>query len=378
MRFTFIISIIFSAIQLQGQGIEPSQIQGASKLNQILQAKSMYIDEYGDTLYIYQHTDFSTAIGADSIYITNDTILLRDGVGFVKLPDLGGVDSIYLSNDTIYLRDGDGFVVMSGGGDGNATDEIQDLYPYNTGFVLSNPTVPLQDTVLFQWTNSIVTPYPEGCDCSVEEIPTLTTRLSQKADSAHLHYISDVIGLTGALDDKAEIGHTHLIENVGGLQSALDGKENSFAKGNLIQGTNVTLSGTLTNRLVGSGDVTISATGGGGSLTIEESVGGSVNLSTTNATLRSLTLSAGTWKVDGIITLLENQAVNKTVTVEIFNSTAGGSALASTAQYITSGSEFNVAITKRVILTTTSTIIIRARTSNGNAAATSTVMTAIK
>jgi hypothetical protein len=40
--------------------------------------------------------------------------------------------------------------------------------------------------------------------------------------------------------------------------------EPTFAKGSLIAGTNVTLGGTLANRLVGSGDVTINSTGGGG------------------------------------------------------------------------------------------------------------------
>ncbi|MCF0074484.1 hypothetical protein LZD49_28625 [Dyadobacter sp. CY261] len=44
------------------------------------------------------------------------------------------------------------------------------------------------------------------------------------------------------------------------VNGALDGKENTFAKGSLIQGSNVSLSGTLTNRLVGSGDVTIAVT----------------------------------------------------------------------------------------------------------------------
>lgn len=43
-------------------------------------------------------------------------------------------------------------------------------------------------------------------------------------------------------------------------QAALDGKENAFSKGNLVAGTGVTLSGTLTNRLVGSGNVTINST----------------------------------------------------------------------------------------------------------------------
>lgn len=35
-------------------------------------------------------------------------------------------------------------------------------------------------------------------------------------------------------------------------------------RGDLIQGSNVTLTGTLTDRLIGSGDVTIAASGGGG------------------------------------------------------------------------------------------------------------------
>lgn len=41
------------------------------------------------------------------------------------------------------------------------------------------------------------------------------------------------------------------------VDTGLLGKENTFAKGNLVQGSGVTLTGTLTNRLVGSGDVTI-------------------------------------------------------------------------------------------------------------------------
>ena len=43
--------------------------------------------------------------------------------------------------------------------------------------------------------------------------------------------------------------------------TAVAGKENSFAKGNLINGTNVTFSGSGTGRLVGTGDLVISVTG---------------------------------------------------------------------------------------------------------------------
>lgn len=48
-------------------------------------------------------------------------------------------------------------------------------------------------------------------------------------------------------------------------QTALNAKEDAFAKGDLIAGTNVTLDGDLTDRLVGAGDVTVNSSGGGGS-----------------------------------------------------------------------------------------------------------------
>lgn len=47
-------------------------------------------------------------------------------------------------------------------------------------------------------------------------------------------------------------------------------KENAFSKGNIVQGSGVSLSGTLTGRLVGSGDVTITASGGGGAATLDD------------------------------------------------------------------------------------------------------------
>lgn len=47
----------------------------------------------------------------------------------------------------------------------------------------------------------------------------------------------------------------------GNLRSEIGGKEAAFSKGSIIQGSNVTITGTLTNRLVGSGDITISASG---------------------------------------------------------------------------------------------------------------------
>jgi hypothetical protein len=69
----------------------------------------------------------------DSIYLQNDTIFLRDGSGFVKLPTGGGLDSIYLQNDTIFLRDGSGFVDLSGLGGGSGTVTSVGLTTGTTG-----------------------------------------------------------------------------------------------------------------------------------------------------------------------------------------------------------------------------------------------------
>lgn len=49
----------------------------------------------------------------------------------------------------------------------------------------------------------------------------------------------------------------------GNVTVSVTGFEPSFSKGNLIQGSGVTLTGTLTGRLVGSGDVTITSTSSG-------------------------------------------------------------------------------------------------------------------
>lgn len=79
--------------------------------------------------------------------------------------------------------------------------------------------------------------------------------------------VTSVNGKTGAVTvTKADVGLGN-VDNTSdankpismATQSALDGKENAFSKGSLVAGTGVTLGGTLTNRLVGSGSVTINA-----------------------------------------------------------------------------------------------------------------------
>ena len=78
------------------------------------------------------------------------------------------------------------------------------------------------------------------------------SKLASIAAGAQVNAVNNVNGQTG----NVTLTHTSV------------GAEQAFSKGSLIAGTNVSLSGTLANRLVGSGDVTINATGGGGSGTV--------------------------------------------------------------------------------------------------------------
>ena len=89
--------------------------------------------------------------------------------------------------------------------------------------------------------------------------PAERTKLSGIAAGAQVNTVTSVNTQTGAVV----------------LTAANVGAEVAFSKGDLIAGTNVTFSGSGTGRLVGSGNLTINATGGGGSGTVT-SVGLSV------------------------------------------------------------------------------------------------------
>jgi len=84
--------------------------------------------------------------------------------------------------------------------------------------------------------------------------------------------VTSVNSKTGAVViDKADVGLGN-VDNTSdankpissATQTALNTKEDSFSKGNIVAGLNVTLDGTLTNRLVGSGNITINASAAGG------------------------------------------------------------------------------------------------------------------
>ncbi|MBK9566129.1 MAG: hypothetical protein IPO37_13400, partial [Saprospiraceae bacterium] len=108
MRYLFIVFLFISSF-LSGQGIEPTSLQPTQYQGGILRGVIPYVDEFtGETLYIYQHVD-SLVFIKDSIYVRNDSILLRDGQGFVKMSAGWGLtvssagDSITYVSDTTKL-----------------------------------------------------------------------------------------------------------------------------------------------------------------------------------------------------------------------------------------------------------------------------------
>lgn len=120
--------------------------------------------------------------------------------------------------------------------------------------------------------------------------------------------VQSVAGKTGAV--------TLTIGDTTGLQTALDGKEPTFAKGSLIQGSGVTLTGTLTDRLVGAGNITISASGGGSGTVTSVAVADATGITwtgspiTTSGTLTP-TLSANLQAWHALATSAKEDAFSK-------------------------------------------------------------------
>ena len=131
------------------------------------------------------------------------------------------------------------------------------------------------------------------------------SKLAGIAAGAQVNAVNNVNGQTG----NVTLTHTSV------------GAEQAFSKGSLIAGSNVSLSGTLTNRLVGSGDVTISATGGGGG-------GGTVTYVNVNNST-GITWSGGPITTTGTLTatLGANLQAWNSVATSAKQNTIGGSGI---------------------------------------------------
>lgn len=381
-KYLYIFFILFSFnVYSQETGIPLYQLEYAPDTNYVIGSKVN-----GEAIWI----SASLLSQKDSIFLRNDTIFLKNGSGFVKMTS-GGVNlkagqtttvQTAIINDTIYAEVNnnsiDSVKIKNNSVNINdlAFDPYQDLYPHSTGFVLSHPTLPLQDTVIFTYTGGVITTPPSGCNCSIADIPTLSDQLASKSDTSHQHPISKIINLQNSLDNKSNLGHAHIISDVTGLQTALDskantthahaigdvtglqtaldGKENSFAKGSLVQGTNVTLSGTLTNRLVGSGDITINATGGGSSVTVQENINTAPpSLTASMQSICALTLNAGTYLLNANLSGL---VLSGTISAQLFNFT--NSSILARAE--SSSTVTTLSLVKTITLTGTATIQLRA------------------
>lgn len=144
----------------------------------------------------------------------------------------------------------------------------------------------------------------------------LNSALAGKANTSHTHALTDLTqsGATvgqvpqwnGTSWGPATVsggsatwgGITGTLSAQTDLQTALNGKEASFTKGDLVAGSGVSLSGTLTGRLVGTGNVTISATGGGtGTVTSVDGSGGTTGLSFTGGPITT----SGTLTLGGVL-----------------------------------------------------------------------------
>jgi len=85
MRLYILFILAICSFELFGQGLAPNQIEPTTIEGGILKGKTKVYDEWlQDTVWFYAHD----SIRYDSIYILNDTIRLRDGSGFVVIPDV--------------------------------------------------------------------------------------------------------------------------------------------------------------------------------------------------------------------------------------------------------------------------------------------------
>lgn len=84
---------------------------------------------------------------------------------------------------------------------------------------------------------------------------------------AQVNTVTSVAGKTGAVT----------------LTASDTGAEPAFSKGSIIAGTGVHITGTFSNRLVGAGDITITATGEGGGVVVEVMPGEGIDVDSTDA-----------------------------------------------------------------------------------------------
>ena len=151
---------------------------------------------------------------------------------------------------------------------------------YQNGVIVdsTDPTIPVVSltstvTTSLAKADSAVQSVVGGANITVNNTDPLNPVISSSSGGGSVTSVA-VTGSTGLAISGSPITTSGVITATlsSNLQAwsgvSVSAKEDSFSKGSLIAGTNVTLSGTLTNRLVGAGDITIDATPGGGGGTV--------------------------------------------------------------------------------------------------------------
>ena len=103
----------------------------------------------------------------------------------------------------------------------------------------------------------------------------------------------------------------------------------------------------------------VGATSAGGTTIEEATNSGDVTINSTATVITSITLSAGTWKVDAVATLL-SLGLASDVWIELYNSTTSSS-ISELGSYANSNRQINISATKKLTLGGSTTIQLRAR-----------------
>jgi trimeric autotransporter adhesin len=237
--------------------------------------------------------------------------------------------------------------IISNTGDLSNSNEIQDIYPISMGFALSNPTLNLQDSVIFNYQNGVssgfqpASNYVAGTGINITGNTISSTVIN--TDNQNLSISGNAIGISG--------------------------------------GSGINLSSTTPTSgqvLTYNGSAWTATTISSGSTTIQESINTSTTaISTSVTTICDISLGAGTWKVDAVHGFQNLVAANLTVQCELVN-VGTGAVLFSSSEQCAGLETINISLSKVVTLTSTTTIRLRASTSNGNGRNNQSIITAIK
>lgn len=199
------------------------------------------------------------------------------------------------------------------------------------------------------------------------------------------------INIQNSAVDSTKLADNSVVENKIQNNAVTENKiaNNSVTTNKILDGnvtsaklaTSGVIAGTYNNPTVTLNDkgIVTSASNGTG-ITIEEALNASlVNITTSFVDVVTITLGAGTWKVDGIVNSDNTLGTNELFEAELYDTT-NSTLLFASWQRVGNSCEVSMSMTKKVILTGTTTIALRMKVSAGTpvVAINGAIITAIK